>query len=464
MGPRVGGPRGVRSVLGPAWLSVAVGGFVIGACAHQEPPRGGPEDRRPPLVIETEPDTFATVEVGLRKVVFRFNERISERPAGGSMDDAVLVSPATGNVRVSSKRDAVEVSLQGGFIPDQVYRITLLPVISDMFGNRLTDPFDLIVSTGADPIPNVIAGAVEDRVTGRPLEGARVEAVFGAPDDSVAHWNFTSADGIYSLRYAPTGPYELRVWEDRNRNGELDPSEPRSPASSGELVAPIDTSFSVVSLIEPDTSAAVLLSVEVVDSATVKFTFDDYLDPLVDVGAATATLADSVSGSQFAVTLLQEADFADRQGAQPADTAVVDEALLQDTTAAALAGDTTESAGGLGQGNPGGFGAQAGSLATPARRVGLSGLVLPSQSVFGLVEPPLTAGSTYLGTVSGITNIAGTSEGGGERSFTWELPPPPDSVPADSIPGDLEPPPDSLPVDTLPARRVRGVQGVPGRG
>ncbi|HSM59997.1 MAG TPA: hypothetical protein VK849_04330, partial [Longimicrobiales bacterium] len=79
-------------------------------------------------MVRTEPDTLARVEAFRGPVRFHFDERISERVEGGSLDDAVLVSPRTGEVRVSHGRTDISVELSGGFRPGLVYRVTLLPV------------------------------------------------------------------------------------------------------------------------------------------------------------------------------------------------------------------------------------------------------------------------------------------------------------------------------------------------
>ena len=203
------------------------------ACARPEAPPGGPEDLFPPYVIETTPDTFAVVEPGVDEVHFRFSERISERPATGNLNDAVVVSPSTGLVRVRHGRDGITVEMQEGFEAGRLYRVTVLPVINDMFQNRLRDPFDLVVSTGDDFVPNVLAGMVEDRVTGEAVPDVRVEARFQLDADTVTHWNLTDRDGVFSLRYVPDGPYEVRAWMDRNRDREIGESEPQTRFVAG---------------------------------------------------------------------------------------------------------------------------------------------------------------------------------------------------------------------------------------
>ena len=261
------------------------GGFIVlgaaEACARSEAPTGGPPDNFPPYVIETVPDTFAIVEPGLREIRFCFSERISERPRDGRLNDAVIVSPSTGEIRVKHGRECVTVEMEEGLAPDLVYRMTVRPVINDMFGNSLRDAFELVVTTGAEIVPNVVAGIVEDRVTGDATPSARVEARFPHGDDTLTHWNFSDNGGVFSLRYVPAGSCELRAWEDQNRNGEVDESEPQSSFTPCDLPEPPDTALDILTLIQPDTTAPRLTRVEVEDSVTLKIEFDDYIEPTI---------------------------------------------------------------------------------------------------------------------------------------------------------------------------------------
>ena len=260
------------------------------ACARSEAPTGGPEDVFPPYVIETVPDTFATVEPGLREVRFCFSERISERPADGRLNDAVIVSPSTGDIRVRHGRECITVEMEEGLAPGLVYRITVRPVIRDMFANSLRDAFELVVTTGAEIVSNVVAGMVEDRVTGDATPGVRVEARFAHGDDTLTHWNFSDPGGVFSLRYVPAGPFELRAWQDQNRNGEVDGSEPQTSFVPGDLAEPPDTTLEILTLIQPDTTAPRLTRVNVEDSVTLKIEFDDYIEPTIPPGTIRGTI------------------------------------------------------------------------------------------------------------------------------------------------------------------------------
>ncbi len=264
--------------------AVAVLLTVIG-CARQSAPPGGPPDARPPVVVSTVPENLASVPDFEGPVRFEFDERISEQAGGGALDAAVAISPRTGAVSVSHGRRSLEVDLEGGFRAGVVYRVTLQPVVRDMFGNTLRDPFELVFDTGADPEETAVAGEVWDRVTGRGLSDVAVHAI-GA--DSLVYVATSGDGGIYALRYVPSGSYALTAFQDQDADGTPDASEIQG-ATDFELAAG-DTVFVDVPVMAADTTAPVLLAAEILDSVTVAVRFDDYVDPASDLGAARFAL------------------------------------------------------------------------------------------------------------------------------------------------------------------------------
>ena len=328
-------PRGTRCSRGLVHALLAA--LPATACARNEPPTGGPEDRFPPYIIETLPDTFSTIEPGTREVWFGFSERISERPVSGRLNDAVVVSPSTGEIRVKHRREGIAVEMREGFAPGLVYRVTLLPVIKDMFGNALPDPFDLVFSTGGEIVPNVIAGMVEDRVTGEATRDVRVAARFAHGDDTITHWNFSDSAGVFSLRYVPGGPFEMWAWQDQNRDGEIGDSEPQTSFTPGELVDAPDTTLAILTLIQPDTTPPRLTRATVDDSVTLKIEIDDYIEPDLAEGSITGVVTvvalDTASAEED--SLAAAGDTADMAGAEEAEVGAEDTVAV-----AAEPGDT----------------------------------------------------------------------------------------------------------------------------
>ena len=104
----------------PTWTSGTVWGmiglFSICSCANQGAPSGGPQDLTGPQVVETFPDTFAVVEAFDDEIRIGFDERISESGVQGPLDDAVIISPESGEVRVRHSSRAVTCD-DGGRVP-----------------------------------------------------------------------------------------------------------------------------------------------------------------------------------------------------------------------------------------------------------------------------------------------------------------------------------------------------------
>ncbi len=219
----------------PTWTAGTVWGmigfFSICSCANQGAPSGGPQDLTGPQVVETFPDTFAVVEAFDDEIRIVFDERISESGVQGTLDDAVIISPESGEVRVRHSSRALRVTMVGGFQPEQVYRVTVQPVVLDLFRNVMVDAFEFIFSTGAEMTPTVLAGSIIDRITGQQVDGARVMARIERPpgversDDELVptHVAITDSSGVYAFRYVPPGrrgrPPEASIAPEACRRG-----------------------------------------------------------------------------------------------------------------------------------------------------------------------------------------------------------------------------------------------------
>ena len=392
-----------------ALFAVAVCAVVL-SCARPGSPTGGVPDRRPPAVIAADPAPLARVTDPSAPVRFQFSERISERLARGTLAEAVLVSPATGAVQVDQGRDWIEVRLEGGWRMGLVYRVTLLPVINDLFGNAAGDPFELVFSTGGELIEWAIAGQALDRVTGRPLPELSVE--LGPPGpvaDTLRYLARTDADGLFFLRFVPAGRYTVTAYQDRNRNGVRDRTEPwgdRGAFLGGERV---DTLLTDIAVREPDTTAAVLTRAEAVDSVTIRLVFDDFLDPESTDAVAVGMLPPEGDTAPGVTAILHPAVFEARRDSARADAA------------AAAPGSRVP---GVGE-----------TMAVPGQeRGGLPrGVPLPRAELIVVVDAPLPVGDTLRVSATSVVNINGIPGGRGEVRLVRPRPPaPPAAAPADS--------------------------------
>ena len=337
-------------------------------------------------------------------ISFRFSERVSERPARGLLNDAVMVSPRAGPVRVEPGRELIEVTVDGGLQSGMVYRFTLLPVITDLFGNVMREPFELVLTTGGALIEDALAGQVLDRVTGRTVEGVEVALLPPSPvSDTIFHVSRSDAAGLFVFRYIPPGRYNLIAFQDRNRNLAPDPSEPFGRRAV--LLNPSDTLLADVTILEPDTSAAQLVRAEVADSTVLRLVFSDYLDP--------------ESVSLVAVSL----------DAPEGEVAPQIEEVLHPTTWNARNDSVRAQAGGRVP-RPGE------TVTVPGQeRGGLPrGVPLPVQEVIVTLAEPLSVDVPYQLLVTGVVNINLIPFGRGEAAV---LRSPPPEAPDGAVPDSL---------------------------
>ncbi len=447
------------------------------------------------MVVATVPESYAVDSAFTGPVRFRFDERISERVSSGALESAVLVSPRTGEVEVDHNRQSLEVGLVGGFEPGRVYRITLLPVVADLFGNATRDPFELVFSTGPELTPTVVAGLVWDRTTGRGVSELQVLA--RAVEDSAVHLARTDTGGIYAFRYLPPGSYQLQAFQDQNGNQEVDAMEVQG--GSRLLLGMGDTILTDVGVLQPDTTPAVLTAAEVLDSTTLLVRFDDFLSTQANLGTGNVGLQalDMTDSAALAEAGQEDAPLpvSDTLKA-PAITGVFQEfeyrAFVQERiaeiqrqdslrrvqmAAARSAGDSVRADSLSTASSPppppalpgGGVGSRQGAALTAGSQAGGSqggaqgaafprgpdGQPLPGRRILIRLDAPLVTNQPYRVVATGVVNLAGMPLGGGDAVVVRTPPPEPDSAEADSLAAD------SVAADTLQVPQGSSTDSVP---
>jgi hypothetical protein len=369
--------------------------LVYAACAHIEPPPGGPEDKQAPQLLTTRPDTMRRGGAFTEPVVLLFDERLSEQ----SVRDAVSVSPRTSAAEIDHRGDEIRVSLRRGWEAGRIYQVTVNPGVQDLFNNRRAEPVRLVFSTGPE-IPNTqLTGTVTARTTGQPEVGTRVEATL-APD-SLVYAAQTDSAGGFTFRQIPAGQYRVRAFRDQNADRELQDYEPRDTARATVAVGAAAPALRL-RVLEPDSTAPRAASVQPADSAWIEVRFDDYLDPLQAFAPTQVrvVLADSTPIQAVAVEL----------GAAGGSPAGGPPAARPDSAAAPAA------------------------PAAPQER-------LPSQSIRVRLARPVPPNTEFVVRVTGVRNLVGLVGGGEARGRT----------PAAAVPAPARP---AAPADSAAARRT----------
>ncbi len=417
--------RGIRLLLR---AGLATG---IAACARPQAPQGGVLPEVPLRAVETRPAHLSIVAPFDDPVEIRFAQVVSERLTQGSLADAVVVSPRTGEVLVERSGDRITVSMEGGFRDGTLYRITVLPWLQDRYQNTMEFPFDLLFSTGPDFEPNLVAGLASDGLTFEPVGEYRVDARVEGREEHLSALADTA--GIFSFPFLPSDAYTLVAYEDTNRDGE--PGFNEIQDSVRVSVAPGDTLvLADFLLLEPDSTAAVLTEATAVDSVAVRLTFDDYLDPEAPLDGVEATVTVAEGGGALDIAeVLHLVEWEAREPAAPPDsaaqqdapsdsTAVQDAVPLPDSVAAEdLGGDPAAD-----QAVP------PDSAVAPADE----GPTLPARELVLLLSAALVPEEIYEVDVGGVTNVNDLSGGGGVVELSVPAAPPPSDPPSVPPSGD----------------------------
>jgi len=237
-------PRGTRGQTRAAaralWLLLGV------ACAHVLPPPGGPEDKIPPKLIAVVPESLSILPDYKGDVEFQFDEVVSEggQPnvglGTGDLEKLIVLSPTEQVPKVNWKRSKITVKPREGWKPNRVYRVELLPGITDVSHNRSDSGLVITFTTGA-PLP---AAALTGRVVDWPNRkmgiGALVEAVL--TPDSLVYRGLADSAGRFNLSPLPAGEYLVFSTVDANKNRRRDGREifdsARVTIDSGSKVVP----------------------------------------------------------------------------------------------------------------------------------------------------------------------------------------------------------------------------------
>jgi len=196
--------------------------LLLAACANIQAPPGGPPDKKPPTLTSVFPDSLAVIPDFKGNVEFRFDEVISEGSTPstgrgtGDLEKLVILSPTNRFPDVSWHRRRITVHPAEGWKPNRVYRVELLPGITDVRQNRSKVERVVTFTTGAELPHDTVSGRVFDWKAGNPAVAALVEAIL--QPDSLPYRTLADSAGHFTIGPLPKGEYLVYAVLDQNRN------------------------------------------------------------------------------------------------------------------------------------------------------------------------------------------------------------------------------------------------------
>lgn len=343
----------------------------------------------------TVPDSLKRFPDFKGDVEFRFDEVISEggtpsTGAGtGDLEKLVILSPTDRVPDVEWRRTRITVRPDEGWKPGRVYRVQLLPGVTDLQRNRSEQGAVVTFTTDA-PLPNrKLEGRVVDWRTRRPAAAALIVAT--VLPDSLPYRAVSDSSGRFSFGPLPPGEYLVAGVLDENRNFRADGREAydtvrvaAGASNAGELWA-----------FEHDSTPPRIRAVTVNDSTSATAELSQMLDPRQRFDPRSATLFRLPDSTPVPVTSLLPKPVDDslhRTRAAPArtdslaqpDSAAMPDSLLRRPGAA----------------RPGGI--AAGEQELTSRPPLTDRLVLR-------VQKPWRPGDRYAVEIRGVRNLTGVS-------------------------------------------------------
>src|ERR1041385_4786085 len=126
--------------------SFIIVGWILGACAAQKPPPGGPEDKTTPQIDTTIPHTGSTNVPTNTRILFGFDRDVDR----ATFQQAVSVTPyTTGQLKFHwSGYDQVSIEFPERLRDSTTYTVQLTRDLKSKRGNQLAVPYRVLFSTG----------------------------------------------------------------------------------------------------------------------------------------------------------------------------------------------------------------------------------------------------------------------------------------------------------------------------
>lgn len=438
-------------------LGLAVGLVAVAAalgCANIEAPPGGPPDQSPPFLVRTVPESLGVFPDFDGRVEFVFNEVVAEGQSpnlglgSGTLEKLIVLSPSDRVPKISWRHSRVTVKPREGWQPNRVYRVELLPGITDVERNRSDASTVVTFATGGDLPRDTLRGTVIDWVAGRPMTRGLVLATL--MPDSLTYRAFTDSAGRFTIGPLPHGDYQVYGVVDRNNNTRLDRRESFDSLTIARGTSEVGSLWAI----PHDTVGPRVSSIAIIDSLSLAITFSQHLDPYqrVDSSAVRVVLLpDSLPVPTLSLLPQQEHDSL-YPPIVPADTIpAADSIAALPPPPDSLPRADSAQADTLGLGGP---------VVDPGKGIAAADTAMQSllaerpklfDRLILRLAAPLVPDGRYFVTTTGIRNVNGIEGEGGGAGFVVPppLPPPsPEPVVDDSLPpapqDTLDIAPDSL--------------------
>lgn len=197
--------------------------IVIGSCAKQSSPGGGPADEDPPVVLKSDPEN-GSVNFSGNSFEVTFNEFF----VINGVDQKLLISPPLENrPTVKARGKTLVVSFDEELRDSVTYTFYFEDAIQDLNENNPIDNFQFVFSTGPTLDSLSVTGTIYNAFDLEPGEGIFVVLYPGSNDTLPvktipAYVTRAAKDGRFRIDHITGGEYSIFGLKDVNNNKKYD--------------------------------------------------------------------------------------------------------------------------------------------------------------------------------------------------------------------------------------------------
>ncbi|MFM7430517.1 MAG: Ig-like domain-containing protein, partial [Flammeovirgaceae bacterium] len=191
-------------------------------CANQTSPTGGPQDKKPPVLLESSPKNN---EKNFKAKTFElsFDEPVKLKNA----NEEVLITPSLGKKsRIVAKKNKVLITPEKPLEENTTYTINFRDAVQDLNEGNPAYNLRLAFSTGPEIDSLQILGSVNELFKEQIPEKITValyqQDTFNIFNHTPVYFTRTDAKGRFSITNLKAGEYYIYAFEDKSRNLKVD--------------------------------------------------------------------------------------------------------------------------------------------------------------------------------------------------------------------------------------------------
>jgi hypothetical protein len=296
--------RPYNAALSPVLIFMCA--LLLGQCAGQVPPSGGPPDTVPPKIIRTLPDSNA-VRVEMNAIELEFSKYVERR----SVEESIFISPYPGDLTFDWSGTTVSIRFAQPLRKNKTYVVNVGTDVKDLrAGTRMAAGFTLAFSSG----DSIDRGFISGRVFDEKPEGLMMfaYALQGIKPDTLDpsrvkpdYITQTGSGGTFTFANIAFGRYRLFAVRDEYRNLLYDRQIDQYGVTTGDIaVSALQGRVADVwfRLSREDTTKPFLVSVTPLNRKRLLVRFSKDLDTL-SFEHATFALTDTLTGRAVDIRL-----------------------------------------------------------------------------------------------------------------------------------------------------------------